>query len=134
MEDSKRRMLIADDDKTLHDLYSELFSEEYDILEAFDGAEALMLAVEHRPHIMILDVMMPVLDGRTVCHRLKRCSSTKDIKIVMVTGKDGQHDRRLGFEIGADEYIEKPVYASYLVRSVNKLLQKKVAPHTPPHS
>ena len=118
-----KKLLIADDEKVLHGFYSEIFSSRYEIIHAFDGAEALMLAVEHRPDIMILDIMMPLLDGRTVCRKIKGNERTAGTKIVMVSAKNDQHDRLLGFEVGADDYIEKPACPSYLARSVGRLLQ-----------
>jgi len=116
------KMLIADDSPEIHGLYREIFEEEFEILEAFDGAIALMLAVEHKPDVIILDIMMPLLDGRSLCSKLKSFKETTPIKIVMVTGKADHNDRIVGFEVGADEYLEKPVLPHYLKRSVRKLV------------
>jgi len=118
----KMKMLIADDARELHGFYREIFEEDFDILDAYDGVDALMMAVTHRPAVMILDVMMPLLDGRSLCSKLKKFDVTKPIKVVMVTGKTDHNDRLVGFEAGADEYIEKPVTAHYLARSVRKLV------------
>lgn len=118
----KLKMLIADDSREIHGLYREIFEEDFEILEAFDGANALMMAVAHKPDVMILDIMMPLLDGRSLCSKLKKCEETTPIKVVMVTGKADHNDRIVGFQAGADEYIEKPVLPHYLKRSVRKLL------------
>jgi DNA-binding response OmpR family regulator len=118
----KRKLLIADDDKLLHQMYADGLGEDYDILHAYDGADALTLAVEHTPDVILLDIMMPLLDGRTVCRKMKENSRTKDTKIIMVTGRGEQSDRLIGFEVGADEYVDKPVSLAYLKRKIGKLL------------
>lgn len=123
MVKEKRKLLIADDDKRLHSLFEEYFREEFDIFHAFDGADTLMIAVEHRPDVILLDIMMPLLDGRTICRKIKKNPRTSAIKIVMVTGKSEQHDRIVGFEVGADDYVDKPVSLEYLSRVIHKLLE-----------
>jgi DNA-binding response OmpR family regulator len=117
----KKKLLIADDDETLHRLYGDSFSEEFEVLHALDGADTLMLAVQHLPDIILLDITMPLLDGRTICRKIKENPLTKNIKIVMITGKGEQHDRLLGFEVGADDYVEKPATLSYITRVIRKL-------------
>ncbi len=117
----KKKLLIADDDESLHRLYGDSFGEEFEILHALDGADTLMLAVQHLPAVILLDITMPLLDGRTICKKIKGNPLTKDIKIVMITGKGEQHDRLLGFEVGADDYVEKPATLSYLTRVIRKL-------------
>ena len=105
----KKKLLIADDDTYVHQLFEDSFIKDFEIVHAYDGAEALMLAVQHRPDLILLDITMPFLDGRTVCKKIKKNPVTAKIKIIMVTVKDEQHDRLVGFEVGADEYVEKPV-------------------------
>ena len=117
----KKKLLIADDDETLHRLYGDSFSEEFEVLHALDGADTLMLAVQHLPDIILLDITMPLLDGRTICRKIKGNPLTKNIKIVIITGKGEQHDRLLGFEVGADDYVEKPATLSYITRVIRKL-------------
>jgi DNA-binding response OmpR family regulator len=117
----KKKLLIADDDESLHRLYGDSFGEEFEILHALDGADTLMLAVQHLPAVILLDITMPLLDGRTICRKIKGNPLTKDIKIVMITGKGEQHDRLLGFEVGADDYVEKPATLSYITRVIRKL-------------
>ena len=116
-----KTLLVADDDRTLHSFYRELFDKEFEILSAYDGAEALMMAVAHLPDVMILDVSMPLLDGRALCSKLKKFPTTQDVKIVMVTGKTSQYDRLVGLEVGADDYLEKPAYPQQLLKSVKSL-------------
>ena len=118
----KKKLLIADDDKLLHQMYDDGLGEDYDILHAYDGVDALTLAVEHTPDVILLDIMMPLLDGRTVCRKIKENARTKDAKVIMVTGRGEQSDRLVGFEVGADEYVAKPVSLAYLGRTIRKLL------------
>ena len=118
----KKKLLIADDDEKIHQLYDDCFQGKFEIVHAYDGADALMLAVGHHPDLILLDIMMPMLDGRTICKKIKGNPMTKDIKIIMVTGKIEQTDRLVGFELGADEYVEKPVTITYLTRAITKLL------------
>jgi DNA-binding response OmpR family regulator len=117
----KKKLLIADDDESLHRLYGDSFSEEFEVLHALDGADALMLAAQHLPDVILLDITMPLLDGRTICKKIKGNPRTKDIKVIMVTGKGEQHDRLLGFELGADDYVEKPATLAYITRVIRKL-------------
>lgn len=120
----KKKLLVADDSEYIHSLLDESFSsDEFDVIHVYDGQEALEVAEDELPDIMVLDIMMPVMDGRDVCKQLKSNPETSDIKIIMLTGKDTQPDRMLGFELGADDYIEKPCSLSYLVRRISKLLK-----------
>lgn len=120
---AKKKLLIADDSHVLHDVYTEYFGDEFEYLHAYDGADALIMAVHEVPDLIILDLMMPLLDGRSICKKLKSHPATKGIKIVMVTAKTTQSDRLIGFEVGADDYIDKPSPMDVLARSVRNLLQ-----------
>ena len=119
---SKKKMLIADDSPYSHEVYTSFFGDEFEYLHAYDGAAALATAVAEMPELIILDLMMPLLDGRSICKKLKGYPKTKDIKIIMVTAKSSQSDRIVGFEVGADDYIEKPCSMELLARSVRHLL------------
>ena len=115
----KAKILLGDDEKYLHDLVAKALSaDEFDILHAYDGKETLRLAEEQLPDLIVLDVMMPAMDGRDICKKLKNNPETKDVKIIMLTAKDQQHDRILGLQLGADDYIPKPCSMSYLVRRI----------------
>lgn len=119
----KKKLLIADDDPKLHNLYPQYLGDGYEYLHAYDGVDTLILAVDQLPDLVILDVMMPLLDGRTVCKKLKSYPKTSHIRVVMVTGKDNQSDRIVGFEVGADEYLEKPYSLDILARTIEKQLR-----------
>jgi DNA-binding response OmpR family regulator len=120
--EKKRTLLIADDDRQIHKLFSGYFSADFELLHAYDGADALMLAAERHPDIVLLDVKMPILDGRTVCRKIRDNPRMKDVRIVMITGKGGEYDRLVGLEVGADEYVEKPVSLEGLTRTFERLL------------
>lgn len=118
-----KRLLIADDDRIFHGLYVDHLGPSYEYLHAYNGADALILAVDLVPDLVILDIMMPLLDGRTVCRKIREYPKTRGIKVVMVSGKDGQFDRALGFEVGADEYLEKAHALTLLPAIVEKQLR-----------
>jgi two-component system phosphate regulon response regulator PhoB len=126
---TRNKLLIADDKQAIHDVITKslavLSDNRYDIIHAYDGKEALRLAHEELPDLILLDVLMPHLDGRDICKELKNSPETKDIKIVMLTGKGEQHDRVLGLQLGADDYITKPFSINYLARRIERLLEKK---------
>ena len=119
----KKKILVADDDNFLHKMYTDGLGEEYEVIHAYDGADALMVAMKEQPDLILLDIMMPLLDGRTICKKLKGNPATSAIKIVMVSAKSEQSDRLVGFELGADDYVEKPVTLAYLNRVIAKLLK-----------
>ncbi len=119
----KKRVLIADDNRMVHQHYSGCFGDEFELLHAYDGAETLMMAVDQMPDLILLDIMMPLLDGRTVCLQLKKNQKTRKIKVIMVTAKDSQADRLVGFEVGADDYLEKPCTPEFLLQTIRKHLR-----------
>ena len=121
----KHKILIADDHPLIHKLYSNMLRNiGYEVLNAYDGLEAIMLCIEHQPSLIILDISMPKADGRDICERLKEFSETKHIKILILSGRDQEHDRRQALELGADEYISKPCEVSFLQHTVMKMLAK----------
>jgi DNA-binding response OmpR family regulator len=127
--EKKKKLLVADDNKGIHDVISKSLSamsgDAFDVLHAYDGNETLKLAQEELPDLIVLDIMMPHVDGRDICKKLKSAPETKHIKIVMVTGKGEQHDRVLGLQLGADDYIAKPFSMHYLARRIKRLLEKE---------
>lgn len=115
-------MLIADDNRYSHEIYTSFFGDEFEYLHAYDGAEALLMAIDELPELIILDLLMPLLDGRAICMKLKNYPKTKSLKIIMVTAKNSQSDRLVGFEAGADDYLDKPCSMELLARSIRNLL------------
>ena len=122
----KKKLLIADDNEHIHELLSQFLSvDEFDIIHAYNGEEALELAEDEQPDLIVLDIVMPLMDGREICRRLKNAPDIEDIKIILLTGRGEQYDRRVGLEVGADDYITKPCSITYLGNRIRKLLDKK---------
>ena len=120
------RILIADDNPENLDIFKRrLAVHGYEILTATDGEEALAKAREHQPDLILLDIMMPKLDGIAVCRQLKADSALPFMPIIMVTAKTGSQDVVAGLEAGADEYLPKPVDHAALVARVKSMLRIK---------
>jgi two-component system response regulator VicR len=100
------KILIVDDEKTIVDILAyNLRKEGYTIIEAHDGKTGLELAISENPDLVILDIMMPGLDGYEVCTRLRKVSQ---VPVIMLTAKAEESDKVMSFELGADDYITKP--------------------------
>jgi DNA-binding response OmpR family regulator len=120
----KRRVLIADDDLGLRRLIgTTLGTENFDVLQAVDGEEALCIARQQHPELILLDVNMPKLDGFQVCRHLKSDPETSGIKVVMITARGTDVDRARGREVGADDYFIKPFSPIQLLNKVYALLE-----------
>ncbi len=104
-----------------------LQAQEYEIFEAADGEEALGLTYQHRPHLVLLDVMMPKLSGFDVCRRLKEDPATAAIPIVMLTVKGQGDDLDEADAVGADAYFVKPFSPIALLRKVEEILSEESA-------
>jgi CheY-like chemotaxis protein len=104
----KPTILIADDEPIIRLLISGLLGGDYNILEASDGEEALYIARHQRPDLILMDVMMPKIDGYTACAASKSDHLTKTIPVIMLSGVDHELNKKLAREIGADGYIIKP--------------------------
>lgn len=121
--DGKRKVLLADDDSGLRRLIgTTLGSEDFELFHASDGDEALRIAREERPALVLLDVNMPNRNGFDVCRLLKGDPETASIKVVMLTARGGEADRALGREAGADDYFIKPFSPVQLLDKVYSLL------------
>ncbi|HWA61051.1 MAG TPA: PleD family two-component system response regulator [Caulobacteraceae bacterium] len=121
------RILVVDDiDANLRLLQAKLQAEYYEVLTAHDGVTALALAAAEKPDVVLLDVMMPGMDGFQVCRRLKDDAETRHIPVVLVTALDGRADRITGLEAGADEFLTKPIDDLMLFARVKSLTRLKV--------
>jgi len=96
----------------------------FDVITATDGAQALKQARSALPHLIVLDLMLPEMDGLEVCKILRRDSATARIPIIMLTAKAAEVDRIVGLELGADDYVTKPFSPRELVLRVNKVLRR----------
>ncbi len=122
----KKKVLIADDDFHVHELLNVvLSSDEFEIIHAYDGQETVECIDNEQPDLVVLDIMMPFKDGRDICRDLKKNPETKDIKVLILSAKDEQLDRVLGLELGADDYMTKPLSPNYLARRVKKMLKEE---------
>ena len=116
------RVLVADDDPRVHEKLSTHFRREgYQMYSAQDGAEALELARKLRPDVMVLDVLMPTMDGFMVCRELRKDSR---MPIIMLSAKVDEFDRLLGLELGADDYITKPFSGREVVARIKAVLRR----------
>lgn len=125
----KPKILVVDDEQDAIELIEyNLQSAGYRVITATDGMEALQKTRTSIPDLIVLDLMIPELDGVEVCKILRRDPATSNIPIIMVTAKSSELDRVLGLEIGADDYVTKPFSPRELVLRVKKQLQHTVAP------
>lgn len=116
------KVLIADDEAQIREILRVYFQKEgFQVLEAENGQEALERVEADRPDILLLDIMMPVMDGLQVCEEVRR---KYDIPIIMLTAKDDDDDRILGLETGADDYITKPFNTREVVARVKAVLRR----------
>ena len=116
------RILVAEDDARMREILEDYFSDAgYTVLTACDGAEALRVFEREQVDVVLLDVMMPQLDGWSVCRRIRQRS---DVLIVMLSARSEEDDRLMGFELGADEYVTKPFSPKVLVAGVTALLKR----------
>lgn len=116
-------LIIDDDDKIISMLRRGLAFEGYDVLTASNGAEGLQKMLEVEPDVVVLDVMMPKVDGFEVCRRLREGGST--VPILMLTAKDEIEQRVKGLDLGADDYLVKPFALEELLARVRALLRRK---------
>ncbi len=119
---SKKTILIVDDEKPIVDiLVYNLQKEGYETLEANDGELAVSLALEKKPDLILLDIMLPKMDGLAVCKRIRH---TLNVPILMLSAKDEEIDKILGLELGADDYVTKPFSVRELMARVKANLRK----------
>lgn len=123
---SRHRVLIADDDPMLVKLVEyKLTHDGFEVITAADGEQALAAAKSAQPDLVILDAMMPGLDGFEVLRRLKEDPSTREIVVVMLTARRLEHDIVGGLKIGAADYIVKPFLPDELLARVRRLIPKR---------
>ncbi len=124
----KAKILVVDDEPDALELIEfNLKAAGFEVVTAADGEVALRQARSHVPDLILLDLMLPEVDGLEVCKILRRDSATSSIPIIMVTAKAGEVDRVLGLELGADDYVTKPFSPRELVLRVKNLLRRRTA-------
>jgi two-component system, OmpR family, response regulator len=118
-----KTILIVEDQQVLREIMKEyLMDEGYEVLEAGHGSQALTLFQEHEVHLIILDIMLPELDGWSVCRRIRKVSN---VPILMLTARGDEDDTLLGFELGADDYVVKPCSPPILLARAKRLLENR---------
>lgn len=119
---NKKRILVADDDPAISRLLERVLIRDYEVVTASDGNNALALAQEVRPHLLILDVMMPGMDGFQLASRVRSVPEIKNSPIIFLTARDGPLDTIKGIQSGARHYLTKPFKIDDLLTKVKKIL------------
>ena len=134
----KQKILVADDEATIRDIVRQYLTVEgYEVVEASHGPQALQVIYEQKPDLVILDIMLPGLDGLTILQSLRKPVSSSDdsvdtqIPIIMLTARLQEEDRIAGFEYGADDYVVKPFSPRELVMRVKAVLRRGVIHEKP---
>jgi phosphate regulon transcriptional regulator PhoB len=130
---AKARVLVIDDEKDLIELVRyNLEKEGFEVLSALDGESGMTAALGELPDIIIVDLMLPGIDGLEVCRHLRSNSRTSRIPLIMLTAKTAEPDRVLGLELGADDYVTKPFSPRELTARIKAVLRRTTAPQHPP--
>ena len=132
---SKGKILVVDDEiYIVHILDFSLGMEGYEVITALDGEQALERLKADKPDLVVLDIMMPKLDGYEVCKAIKSSPETRHIPVILLSAKGRNVDQKLGFDVGADDYITKPFSPRKLVERINQLLGQAVTERPTPSS
>lgn len=122
---SKKILIVDDEPRYVRLMEANLISDNYQVVKAYNGEQALELVASENPDLVLLDIMMPVLDGFTVCERIRKFST---VPIIVVTVKGEEQDRVRGLDLGADDYIVKPFSATELLARVRAVLRRAAKP------
>jgi len=122
---AKKKILIVEDEESLLKLESILLtSKGYDVRGVANGQDALDAVAEEKPDLILLDIMLPEIDGFEVCQRIKDDPDTKDIPVIMLTAKKSREDMARGEKVGADWYITKPFKSVMVIETIQRFLTK----------
>jgi DNA-binding response OmpR family regulator len=120
---NKKILVVEDDPSTLRFIEYTLQQDGFEVMLAKNGLDGLKLAQTQHPDLIVLDIMLPGLDGYEVCNRLRQKPETASILILMLSAKARQEDKDMGLKMGADAYLSKPVDPTEIVNKVKSLLQ-----------
>ncbi|GAB5418223.1 MAG: response regulator transcription factor [Crocinitomicaceae bacterium] len=119
-------ILIIDDEEDIRDILSyNLQKEGYQVFQAATGREGIKVAIAQKPDLVLLDVMMPEMDGIEVCQTLRENERTKDVRICFLTARNEDYSQIAGLEAGADDYVSKPVKPKVLASRIKAILRRK---------
>jgi two-component system, OmpR family, alkaline phosphatase synthesis response regulator PhoP len=119
------KILLVDDDIDIQEFISyNLRKESYSVFQAYNGHEAIQLAKKHKPHLIILDVMMPEMDGMETCRRIREIKGLNNVMICFLSARAEDYSQIAGYDAGADDYITKPVKLNILIKKVKSLLRR----------
>lgn len=125
MKNEDIRILLVDDELDILEFIEyNLIKEDYQVFTASDGYEAIKLAEKHNPHLIVLDIMMPGLDGVEVCRELRSREQFQNTIIAFLTARSEDYSQIAGFDVGGDDYITKPIRPRVLVSRVGALLRR----------
>jgi len=120
---SKKKILIVEDEEHLLELESLLLSTKgYEVKGVLDGPSALELVASMKPDLILLDIMLPVMDGFEVCRQIKANEATRHIPVVMLSAKKSKEDLVKAEQVGADRYITKPFKSAMVIATIQRLL------------
>jgi two-component system phosphate regulon response regulator PhoB len=125
---SKQKILVIEDERSLAEILTyNLANEGFEVISASDGQDGLQRAERELPDLIVLDLMLPVIDGLQVCRQLRGNPRTQQIRILMLTARSEELDEIVGFTMGADDYVTKPFKMKPLIQRVKALLRRPVA-------
>jgi two-component system, OmpR family, alkaline phosphatase synthesis response regulator PhoP len=131
MTSKKYKVLVVDDEADILEMLKyNLEKEGYQVKTAPDGAKAIQTAKSFLPDVILLDIMMPVMDGIEACRRLREMYESKDAKIIFLTARAEEYSEVAAFDVGADDYITKPVKPRALMSRINALFRRETAKAT----
>ena len=120
--DTKKKILIVDDEPNVQRLYRAILSKKFEVFEAENGKEAIEIANTQKPDVILMDMMMPKMDGLTACHVIKNDPATKLIPVIMVTAIGFELNIRLSQQMGATGYVTKPFAPKDLLDKIQQVL------------
>ena len=122
---AKPRILLVDDQESVLKLLDAILKvRNYDVMYASNGLDAVEIALSVKPNLILLDIMMPGMDGFKVCQTLKANDSTKDIPVVFLTARGDDADREMGERVGASGFVKKPFRSAELLQIISDLVEK----------
>jgi CheY-like chemotaxis protein len=120
--DTKKKILIVDDEPNVRRLSRKILSNTFDVVEAEDGRQAIEIAVTQQPDVILMDMMMPMMDGLSACHAIKKNPNTKSIPVIMVTAIGFELNIKLSQQMGATGYVTKPFSSQDLLNKIGEVL------------